>query len=200
MSHVKNTLILVPVLRNSDSAKLPTAELKAHKDPRISNACILLLEELFKEQNCKTQFQLLEYLSKASVWAYSLPASARSTNPKEGSAKVRLSRAAAVGSPELWTGTQPSPALGSWPGIAAHPGTGYLLFPPIWTAPVWKTIREPLDCSKEGECEGTETQGTHRDISRNVLSHKWKAAVEPSPIAVLGNSTAPGTHPVLPWG
>lgn len=67
MSHVKNTLILVPVFRNSASAKLPTAELKvsAHKDPRMSTACILLLAELFKEQNCKTQFQLLEYESKA---------------------------------------------------------------------------------------------------------------------------------------
>lgn len=31
----------------------------------MSTACILLLEELFKEQNCKTQFQLLEYVSKA---------------------------------------------------------------------------------------------------------------------------------------
>lgn len=64
MSHVKNILILVPVMRNSDSAKLLTAELKvsAHKDPRVSSACILLLEELFKEQNCKTP---LEYLSKA---------------------------------------------------------------------------------------------------------------------------------------
>lgn len=67
VSHIKNTLILVPVLRNSDSAKLLTAELKvsAHKDPRMGTACILLLEELFKEQNCKPQFQLFKYLSIA---------------------------------------------------------------------------------------------------------------------------------------
>lgn len=49
----------MPVLRNSDNAKLFTAEMKylgfaAHKDPKASAVCILLLEVLFKEENCKT--------------------------------------------------------------------------------------------------------------------------------------------------
>lgn len=90
MSHVKNTLILVPVLRNSDSAKLPTAELKvsAHKDPRMGTACILLLEELFKEQIVSHNSNCWNTCLKLSVWAYSLPVSARSTNPREGCAKV----------------------------------------------------------------------------------------------------------------
>lgn len=49
-----------------------------------------------------------------------------------------------------------------------------------------------------------QTQGRHRgtkDISRDLLSHnKWKGAVEPSSMAVPGTASAPGTHPVLPWG
>lgn len=93
---------------------------------------------------------------------------------------------------------QPSPALGSWRGIAAHPGTGYLLFPPIWTAPVGKRRLEEHEGAfgVTAARKGSVREQRHRpevrdikDISRDVLSHnKWKGAVEPSSIAVLGNN------------
>lgn len=137
MSHIKNTFILVPVLRNTDSVKLPTAELKAHKNPRISTACILLLEELFKEQNCKTQFQLLEY---SSFQFQPVPCSlSQEHKPQRRLCQggwIRLSRAAAV--------DRNTAITCSWQGVATSPGRSCLLFPPIWTAPIWKSMREPL--------------------------------------------------------
>lgn len=188
----------------SDSAKLLTAELKvsAHKDPRMSTACILLLEELFKEQNCTTQFQLLEHFSKAftlglfpaSVWQEH---KARRRLCQGG--WIRLSRAES--SCGLTCTVHRNTAI-TWPWLLARDRSTSrdrtFVVPSQMdsTCGEEETVEEHegafgATAAKKGRVREQRRKAEVkdiRDISRDVWPHKWEGAVEPSSMAVLGSS------------